>query len=144
MTRTPFRTEIQVELGPGTPLSVFSGEAPPRSKVAGVPRRRPARPTHSGRSISNPRPRLDLDPSALSHQIEIRRSRSEDTVSTWFFVKEPPSFLISTRSPSLFKNNCSLAQNLASSPLSFLNIEPAVQVCCFCELDPQSFSLITF
>ena len=38
----------------------------------------------------------------------------------------------------MFKNIYGLAQFLAVNPLSFLEFEPAVQVCCFCELDPRT------
>ena len=37
----------------------------------------------------------------------------------------------------MFKNIYGLAQFLAVNPLSFLDFEPAVQVCCFCKLDPR-------
>ena len=35
------------------------------------------------------------------------------------------------------QNIYGLAQFLSVNPLSFLEIEPAVQVCCFCALDPR-------
>ena len=65
----------RVESSPERPSSACSGEAPPRSKVAGVLRRRPARPASPGRPIPHGRPRLDratyrskppdLDPTVL-------------------------------------------------------------------------------
>ena len=52
-------------------------------------------------------------------------------------LKSPRLSLKSTRSPSQVKTNYTEAQFLASSPLSFLNIEPTVLGCCFCKLDPE-------
>ena len=51
-------------------------------------------------------------------------------------LKSPRTFAISTRRPSQVKNNYSLVLFLAHNPLSFLDFEPAVQTCLFCELDP--------
>jgi len=55
-----------------------------------------------------------------------------------FLLKSPWLFPDSTRGPELFKNNYSLAQNFAQTPLSLLNIKPAVQPWFFYELDPES------
>ena len=43
--RSCSRTQIRVESGPGTPLAVFSGRAPPRELCSGEPRRRPHAPS---------------------------------------------------------------------------------------------------
>ena len=57
--RSCSRTQIRVELGPGTPLAVFSDEAPPREHIAGESRRHP-----------------------VSHQVLAARSPSDDPKQT--------------------------------------------------------------
>ena len=52
--------------------------------------------------------------------------------------KNPSVFLESTRTPLMFKNIYGLAQFLAVNPLSFLEIEPTIQVYRFCELAPET------
>jgi len=52
-------TQPRPESNPGTPDSVCAGDHPPRSRAPATSRRRPARPSHPGRPIWNPRPWLD-------------------------------------------------------------------------------------
>ena len=113
--------------------------SPAAERSSGKQRRRPARQNPPSRPIRNRRPRLepqlfrseplDRDPSA-----QIQRYRFAMVV----LHKNPSVFLESTRSPLLFKNIYGLAQFLAVNPLSFLEFEPAIQGCCFCELDPRT------
>ena len=117
----------------------FLRRSPAAEQSSGKQRRRPARPNPPSRPIRNRRPRLepqlfrseplDRDPSA-----QIQRYRFAMVV----LHKNPSVFLESTRTPLMFKNIYGLAQFLAVNPLSFLEFEPAVQVCCFCELDPRT------
>ena len=98
-----------------------------RRRSPSRPRRRSAHPNLPGRQIWTQRSRLDQ----LTASLLTTRSRSDGPNSrvplrAAFLLKRPRSFLYSTRSPNLFKNISFLVQNLTPSPLSFLNIEPAV------------------
>ena len=54
-----------------------------------------------------------------------------------FLLKRPPVSFKSTRNPQPFKINYSLVQILAHSPLTFLELVPAVQLLFFYALDPR-------
>ena len=114
-----------LDLTPGRPGLAKSGEPPPREHVASESRRRPARPTCHSRLILILRPRTD--PSRVK-QTAYRSALS-------LLLKSPPVSSESTRGPAVFKSNYRWAQNFARTPLSFLEIEPAIQPWCFCELD---------
>ena len=53
-------------------------------------------------------------------------------------LKNPSGFQQSTRSPQKGKTIYAEAQFLAHSPLTFLDLVPAVQPWHFCELDPRT------
>ena len=91
------------------------------------------------RPIENLRPRLDPTltrswPSDLDLTAVFRAYR----FGLVHLLKSPPGSEYSTHSPPPLKNNYSLAQNFAQTPLSLLNIKPAVQPWFFYELDPES------
>ena len=80
------------------------------------------------RPIENLRPRLDPTltrswPSDPDLTAVIRAYR----FGLVLLLKSPPGSEYSTRSPPPLKNNYSLAQDFAQTPLSFLNFKPAVQ-----------------
>ena len=136
---------------PAKPRPKPSPRAPPRPSPA-RPRRAPPRDsspsaTHATAvapfNLVHPirNQRIRLDPAylfVLAHTIAIHRSRAIDHAryrsAVVVFLKTPPCFLLSTRSPPLLKNNCGLAQFLASKPLDFYLLEPAVQTLSFCTL----------
>ena len=112
---------------PGAPEGRTPAAPRPRAAALREPRRRPARPSHQIRPIRDVRLRLEPNP--------IRSGPPDRDPTAWIqtyrfglalFLKRPSAFPYSTRSPPLFKRNCCLVQNLAPSPLSFLNIEPAI------------------
>ena len=82
----------------------------------------------------SPEPR-DQDPTA---QIGAYR------FSPTFLLKSPSTFPYLTRSPPLVKSIRSLVQKLAPSPLSSIEIEPAVHPWLFHMLAPGSFQLLRF
>ena len=55
-----------------------------------------------------------------------------------FLLKSPWIFPDSTRSPVPFKTNSNQALFYSLRTLSFPEIEPAIQTCSFCVLDPRS------
>ena len=90
------------------------------------------------RPIENLRPRLDPTltrywPSDPDLTAVIRAYR----FGLVHLLKSPPGSEYSTRSPPPLKNNYSLAQNFAQTPLRFLNIKPAIQHSFFYALDPR-------
>ena len=102
-------------------------------------RRRPPRTKHQSRPIRSHRPRLDLgsfksEPLDQDLTTLIRAYR----FGLYILLKSPSVFLESTRSPDVFKTNSRSAQNFARTPLSFPRIEPDVQACHFCTLDPRT------
>jgi hypothetical protein len=70
----------------------FSGEAPPRERVAGDPAPPPMPQSLLSHPIWHVRPRLDLDLIKLKPQILIQWIRSEDTLSPGNLAKERLSF----------------------------------------------------
>ena len=124
----------------------------PRKAEIGHPRRSAAAELDSGDPAPPPLPpsilnhpirnqRIRLHPAylfILAHSIAIQRPRAVDhdrfRSAVVVLLKTPPCFLLSTRSPPLLKNNCGLAQFLASKPLDFYLLEPAVQILSFCTL----------
>ena len=137
---------------PAKPRPKPSPRAPPRPFPARDPderrrgircRRQPTPPPSPPFDLVHPirNQRIRLDPAylfVLAHTIAIQRSRAVDHAryrsAVVVFLKTPPCFLLSTRSPPLLKNNCGLAQFLASKPLDFYLLEPAVQTLSFCTL----------
>ena len=117
----------------------------PRKAEIGHPRRSAAAELDSGDPAPPPLPpfflihpisnqRIRLDPAylfVLAHTIAIQRPRAVDHAryqsAVAVLLKTPPSFLLSSRSPPPLKNNCGLAQFLASKALGFFKIQPAVQ-----------------
>ena len=125
-------------LGPCSARFASSGQASPPSSAPATVRRRPMRPTRPGHSIRSLRPRLDPTltkswPSDPDLTAVIRAYR----FGLVHLLKSPPGSEYSTHSPPPLKNNYSLAQNFAQTPLSFLNIKPAVQHSFFYALDPR-------
>ena len=97
-----------------------------------------ALPSLLSHPIQDRRPRLDLDPrrpepTDRDLTVPIRRYQFGSSL----LLKSPWTLYYSTRSPYQVKISYSLAQKLARTPLSFSLLEPAVQACCFCELDPR-------
>ena len=105
---------------------------------SGEPFRRPRAKSPFVHPIRNRRPRLDRrliksKPPDLNPTVEICRYR----FGPFFLHKSPWTLCYSTRSPLPLKNNYSLAQIFAQTPLSLLNIKPAVQHSFFYALDPR-------
>jgi len=133
------QTQARVETSPGGPSSAISGKPPPREHRLRRLTPPPCAPFPPGRPISEQRSRLDRDrikpePSDRDPTALIQRYPFGMAV----LLKSPCVYLKSTRGPLQFKSNCSSAQFLTFRPLSSLEIEPAVQSCIFCTLDPRS------
>ena len=141
MPRRSPQTQERVDLTPGRPSLAKSGELP-RSAAAELGlRRRPAAAPRANRSdpsdsiwMATIRSRADLF-LALRSRSNGRKPRVP--VRPGVFLKRPPVLLKSTRSPILFKNNYAEVLFLSFWPLSFSLLEPAIQACRFCELDPR-------
>ena len=126
---------------PNSPRSAglgISGEAPPRDLVSLRPAPPPATPFSLRRPIRILRLPLDLG----SFRSEPPDPKPAAEIQTYrfgldSFLKSPCTFCYSTRSPPPLKNNYSLAQDFAQTPLSFLNFKPAVQHSFFYALDPR-------
>ena len=145
-SRTASLCKSRTESSPGTrlrvpPASHRRGNAAPPLAVAPAPP--PSPPLDLVHPIRNQR--IRFDPAylfVLAHTIAIQRPRAIDHArfrsAVVVLLKTPSCFLLSTRSPPLLKNNCGLAQFLASKPLDFYLLEPAVQTCLFHELNPKT------
>ena len=97
--------------------------------------RRPRVPSNPIRPILDQRPRLEPKPfRSKPSDLDPTGENRTYPFGLALFLKTPPCFLLSTRSPPLLKNNCGLAQFLASKPLDFYLLEPAVQTLSFCTL----------
>ena len=143
MMRTTSQAKPQAKTSPGTPDSTNSGEFSRRVAAEQSRRRLTAAaraPNHScpldlrSTHLIRSRVPLRLEPTDRDPTAEIQPY----PFGLSLLLKSPRLSLKSTRSPLMFKNIYGLAQFLAVNPLSFLEIEPAVQPWCFCELDPGS------
>jgi len=126
------------QIAPGTPETAYSGAAPAAELCSGDLPPPPRAPFTLGRPIWRQWPRLDRiparsEPPDRDPTVEICRYR----FGLFFLHKSPWTLCYSTRSPLPLKNNYSLAQNFAQTPLSLLNIKPAIQHSFFYALDPR-------
>ena len=124
---------IQTKLG--SARSAGTGRAPPRLLCLPATRAAAVAPFTLSRSIENLRPRLDPAPlkprpSDLDPMIQI----GAYPFALAYLLKRPWGLSDSTRSPVQFKTNYRSAQNFAQTPLSFLEIKPAIQGRRFCVL----------
>ena len=127
-----------VRFSPGNTVLVKSGSTPPPLLAAGSLPPPPAPPTTLSRPIRNQRVGLDPDPIySEPSDPDPRAQNKTHRFGLALFLKRPSVFPYSTRSPPLVKSIRSLVQKLAPSPLSSIEIEPAVQTYCFYELDPR-------
>ena len=125
--RSCSRTQIRVKIGPGTPLAVFSDEAPPREHIAGESHRHPA--SHQVLAARSP--------SDGPKQIRPESTQADTGQHRAILQMRPRVFLESTRSPSQVKTISNQAQFLTFKPLTLLDFELAIQPLPFCELDPR-------